>query len=377
MAVFRLILLVVGGIFAIYLAQQLSQFEGATFVGKLLFSIFAFSVIFMSILLPLLFWSEEGRKNVAKWAGLQRSSFYTMAFSGVLLTFVVARDVIEFLNSFFKWFPENVTYQLPITGLFIALSFFIVLLGRKRVAAGPSLKKVELAARAFGLTNRLKILQISDLHISEFVSAEFITGVVQRSMAEKPDLIMLTGDIVDGDVDLLKDKIKLLKGLSAPLGLYFVTGNHEFFWNAKKISTALEALGVHVLNNSWRELQFQNDSIVIAGVEDPMARFGGGVGPSFADFKTLQQKEAFKILLAHQPQVADEAAKHGFHLQLSGHTHGGQFFPWNLLIGFAQKYSRGLYRVDSMYLYVNQGTAFWGPDIRHGTECEISVIQIQ
>lgn len=377
MAVFRLILLVVGGIFAIYLAQQLSQFEGATFVGKLLFSIFAFSVIFMSILLPLLFWSEEGRKNVAKWTGLQRSSFYAMAFSGVLLTFVVARDVIEFLNSFFKWFPENVTYQLPITGLFIALSFFIVLLGRKRVAAGPSLKKVELAARAFGLTNRLKILQISDLHISEFVSAEFITGVVQRSMAEKPDLIMLTGDIVDGDVDLLKDKIKLLKGLSAPLGLYFVTGNHEFFWNAKKISTALEALGVHVLNNSWRELQFQNDSIVIAGVEDPMARFGGGVGPSFADFKTLQQKEAFKILLAHQPQVADEAAKHGFHLQLSGHTHGGQFFPWNLLIGFAQKYSRGLYRVDSMYLYVNQGTAFWGPDIRHGTECEISVIQIQ
>ena len=89
------------------------------------------------------------------------------------------------------------------------------------------------------------------------------------------------------------------------------------------------------------------------------------------------QDGSFKILLAHQPFIADEASHYGFHLQLSGHTHGGQFFQWNFLIGFFQKYAKGLYRLKSMQLYVNQGTGYWGPSLRLGTYCELTQIVLR
>jgi predicted MPP superfamily phosphohydrolase len=193
----------------------------------------------------------------------------------------------------------------------------------------------------------------------------------------QPDLIALTGDFIDGTVEELRDDAAPLAQLSAPQGVWFVTGNHEYYWDAAAWVQEFRRLGIRVLVNQHEVIRKGSDAVILAGITDYSTRHSNRTDASDAK-KALEgaPKGLVKILLAHQSASYAAAHAAGFDLQLSGHTHAGQYFPYTLLIGFFQKYYKGLNRHDNMWVYVNTGTGYWGPPLRAGVPAEISLIRL-
>jgi predicted MPP superfamily phosphohydrolase len=220
------------------------------------------------------------------------------------------------------------------------------------------------------------IAQISDLHIGATLDESFIRRVVRRTNALEADLIVLTGDIVDAYYENAKHKARILSDLKARSGRYYITGNHEHYWSAKEIIEGFERLGFTVLHNRGEIIRKGSASLFIAGVPDYMSGHEGGPKPDPALALSGAPSGAVRILLAHQPSFATAAAKAGYDLQLSGHTHGGQFFPWTLIVRFFHSFHRGLGRLEKTWVYVNRGTGYWGPPIRLGSLPEISLLTL-
>jgi len=219
--------------------------------------------------------------------------------------------------------------------------------------------------------NGLTIAQLTDVHVGPTIGREFIEQIVARTNALRPDVIVITGDLVDGDVEVLREHTAPLANLRAPHGVFFVTGNHEYYSGADAWIAELTRLGIRVLRNERVELRKGDDVIDLAGVDDWTAR-GRGHGHDLA--RALDGRDPARecVLLAHQPKSIVEAAKLGVGLQLSGHTHGGQIFPWNFLVRLQQPYVAGLHRHDDAYIYVSRGTGYWGPPMRVGIPAEIA-----
>lgn len=190
------------------------------------------------------------------------------------------------------------------------------------------------------------------------------------------NLIVLTGDIGDSDPRIFGNDLAPLEQLGAPCGVFYVTGNHEYYWNAAKWISIIENLGVHALVNQGRLIA--DGKIWLGGITDPDAGyFISAHEPNAANAIDLKKSaNAYKILLAHQPKSCFAAEKAGFDLMLSGHTHGGQFFPLNLLVRFFNPYSKGLNQHGNMKIYINLGTGFWGPALRLGVPAEITLIEL-
>jgi predicted MPP superfamily phosphohydrolase len=180
--------------------------------------------------------------------------------------------------------------------------------------------------------------------------------------------------LVDGYVEDLRDAVQPLARLRATDGVFFVTGNHEYYWRASEWVKEIARLGITFLKNEHRLIRRGAATLVMAGVTDPVGRDTHKSDPAAA--LASAPADAVKVLLAHRPQVASAAAHHGAHLQLSGHTHGGQFFPFNLIIRWFQPVVAGLHRVGDMLLYVSRGTGYWGPPSRLGVGGEITVIEL-
>ncbi|MCO4772250.1 MAG: metallophosphoesterase [Deltaproteobacteria bacterium] len=224
----------------------------------------------------------------------------------------------------------------------------------------------------------LRIVQISDIHVGPTIRRERIAELVGIVNGLEPDLIAVTGDLVDGSVKALAPHVAPLKDLSAPLGSWFVTGNHEYYSGVLPWCAHCEdELGMVVLNDAHRVVQHKGASIVVGGVTDlraPDLETSHVSDPQKA-FAGAPQGD-FRLLLAHQPESLHAAAGLGVHLQLSGHTHGGQYFPYTWLIRLVKKWSRGLHRVGETWLYVNRGTTYWGPPMRLDSRQEITVIEL-
>jgi uncharacterized protein len=224
----------------------------------------------------------------------------------------------------------------------------------------------------------LRIAQISDTHIGPTLKGDFLEAVVERVNAARPDLITFTGDMVDGYVDDMRAEIAAIADLDAPLGVYWVTGNHEYYWDGPAWCDEVERHGVSVLVNAHRVVDVGSARLLVGGVTD--FRAGRDVdGHSSDPHRAIEGAPAcdFKLLLAHQPKSVWEAAEAGFDLQLSGHTHGGQFWPWNLVVGLAHPFSRGLHDYEQMKIYVSCGTGYWGPPMRLGVPSEIGVLTLR
>jgi predicted MPP superfamily phosphohydrolase len=223
----------------------------------------------------------------------------------------------------------------------------------------------------------LRIVQISDLHVGPILRRAWLEEVVTAVNQARPDLIAITGDLIDGTVDELREEIGALRRLRAPLGKFFVTGNHEYYWDARAWVAHVRKLGLTVLLNEHRLLEVGTARLLLCGVADLTAR---SFVPEHASDPAAALEGApeadVRLLLAHQPKSIDRARRLGYHLQLSGHTHGGQFFPWNLVIGLFQPLAAGLGRFDDTWLYVNRGTGTWGPPLRTGVPAEITVIEL-
>jgi len=221
----------------------------------------------------------------------------------------------------------------------------------------------------------LTIVQLSDIHVGPTIGRAFMDELVDKTNALEPDVIAITGDLVDGSVAELAAHVAPLGRLRARHGVYFCTGNHEYYSGADEWIAHLGTLGIDVLQNEHRLIEHEGERLAIAGVHDwTSEQFGHAT-----DVRTaLDGKDADVpvVLLAHQPKHIDEAADHGVALQLSGHTHGGQIFPFNFLVGLDQPYVKGLHDHRGTQLYVSAGTGYWGPPMRLAVPAEITQLTL-
>ncbi|MEZ4224859.1 MAG: metallophosphoesterase [Polyangiaceae bacterium] len=223
--------------------------------------------------------------------------------------------------------------------------------------------------------NGFSIVQLTDIHVGPTIRREFIERVVQRTNALQPDLIAITGDLVDGSVEQLREHIAPLARLRAKHGVYFVTGNHEYYSGAERWCEELRSMGIVVLSNSHVRVGDGAAAFVLAGVDDySSGRFGEG--PSLARALAGRDPSLEVVLLAHQPRAAFEASDAGVGLQLSGHTHGGQIWPWSVFVKLQQPVVSGLERIGRTLVYVSNGTGYWGPPMRLGAPAEITRVEL-
>ncbi len=221
-----------------------------------------------------------------------------------------------------------------------------------------------------------RIVQISDVHVGPTIHVGFVRALVARINALAPDAVVITGDLVDGTVAELAPHVAPLADLAARDGVFFVTGNHEYYSGADAWLSHLATLGVRVLRNERVPLGGES-GFDLAGVDDSSAhQFGAGHGADLAGALAGRDSGRALVLLAHQPRAALEAAEHGVGLVLSGHTHGGQMFPWNHVVKLQQPFIAGLYRHKQTQVYVSRGTGYWGPPMRVGAPAEITDIEL-
>jgi predicted MPP superfamily phosphohydrolase len=224
-----------------------------------------------------------------------------------------------------------------------------------------------------------RIAQITDLHIGLTLGRDWLEEVVDQIEELQPDLIAITGDLVDGTPDRLLPQVEPLARLRAPHGAYFVTGNHEYYSGVDEWLPVIEQLGIRVLHNERVEVERDGAAFDLAGIDDYSAgRLKPGHGPHLEQALARRDPSREVVLLSHQPKIIHDAADRGVGLVLAGHTHGGQIWPFNHLARLQQPYISGLHKhADKTWIYVSDGTGFWGPPIRVGTRSEIAEVVLR
>ena len=255
-----------------------------------------------------------------------------------------------------------------------ALGVYGVVSARGAVAV----ERVKIGLRRFpGALDGFRVVQLSDVHIGATIGRDWLAEVVAQVNALDADIVCITGDLVDGSVRDLGAEVAPLGDLRAKHGVYFVTGNHEYYSGADEWIAYLGTLGVRVLRNERVEIGVGDATFDLAGVDDWSARgFGGGHGADLARALAGRDEEREVVLLAHQPKQAVEASKRGVGLQLSGHTHGGQIFPWNYFVKLDQPFVAGLDKLGDLLVYTSRGTGYWGPPMRVGAPPEITLLEL-
>lgn len=241
------------------------------------------------------------------------------------------------------------------------------------------LRQVEIPIQGLhGDLNGFRIIHISDLHLGPLVRQAQVDHVVGLSNAQAPDLIAITGDLVDGEADGVQPLAERMKSLKALHGVCFVTGNHEYYSGVDRWMEVIRNMGWSVLENEHRALRHGRASLVVAGMPDPASRSAKGhEGPNLGKALAESPADALRVLLYHPPTGTKAAALAGVVLQLSGHTHGGQYFPWNLVISAIFDHPKGLSREGSLWIYTSAGTGFWGPPNRFLVPPELTLITLK
>jgi uncharacterized protein len=221
------------------------------------------------------------------------------------------------------------------------------------------------------------IAQISDIHVGATIKGDYVAAIVDRVNGLGADLIAITGDVVDGSVAHLAPHTAPLGKLAAPHGVFVVTGNHEYYSGATAWMQEFKRLGLHGLMNEHVVIDHLDAQLIVAGVTDYSAQaFDPAQRSDPAAALAGSPAGVPRILLAHQPRSAAAAQLAGFDLQLSGHTHGGQFWPWNLLVSLQQPFTAGLHRLGHLWVYTSRGTGYWGPPKRFGAPSEITLLRL-
>jgi hypothetical protein len=244
---------------------------------------------------------------------------------------------------------------------------------------GPVVEQVEVTLpRLPQALDGFRLVQLSDLHVAPYLGADYIRTVVARSNALHPEAVVITGDLVDGAVADMGDTVALLRGLQGPQGVYFITGNHEYYSGADAWIEFVRTLGIRVLRNERVAVGRGAATFDLAGIDDWTAhKFGHGHGADLPRAVAGRDGSRELVLLAHQPRAIYEAHAHGVGLMLSGHTHGGQMWPFGYIVRLVQPYLSGLDRYKSTQVYVNRGTGYWGPPLRFGATPEITLLTLR
>ncbi|HEX6137102.1 MAG TPA: metallophosphoesterase [Casimicrobiaceae bacterium] len=312
------------------------------------------------------------------WAGLTAIGAFSSLFvltllrdAGLLVAIALHAafpDAVP-LGSLLRWSAVAV----PALAALVTLTGFV---NARRVAAVRSIDiPIEsLPPALHGFT----IAQITDVHVGPTIGRAHVEAIVGVVNGLRADLVAITGDLVDGTVRHLAHHTAPLAHLTARHGTYFVTGNHEYYSGVRPWVAELRRLGVHVLLNEHVVLDHDGAAIVVAGVTDHSAHHYDSQHRSDPAAAIAGAPEAvgMRLLLAHQPRSAFAAVRAGFHLQLSGHTHGGQFLPWNFFVRLQQPFTAGLGRLGTLWVYTSRGTGYWGPPKRLGVPSEITRIRL-
>ena len=295
-------------------------------------------------------------KQALEWSG-----YVVLGLSSMLVVFYFLADLLPLARTL-----GTMHVSLAIlAGAAVLTAVGVVQARRPRVVRIP-VPIADLPADLAGF----RIVQLSDLHVGPTLRGDFVRAVVETANRLSPDLVALTGDLADGYVGEMREHVAPLARLRAPLGRYFVTGNHEYYWDLPGWTREIGRLGFDVLSNEHRLIVRGNGRLLLAGVPDLSAFSDPKAAVSGAPASDV------RVLLAHQPRSAYAARDAGFDLQLSGHTHGGQYFPFNILVRLFQPFVSGLHRLERMWLYVSRGTGYWGPPLRLGAPAEITVLEL-
>jgi len=312
------------------------------------------------------------------WAGL-----LAIGSLSSLLVLTLIRDVVLlvghavsgwlFEGDLLQQFKSSSAVAVPLlAGLFTLVG--LINARRRAKVRSVNVPIVDLPAPLHGFT----IAQISDVHIGPTIKREYVAAIVDAVNQLDADMIAVTGDLVDGSVKQLSVHTQPLSRLSARHGAFFVTGNHEYYSGVSGWVAELRRLGLCVLMNEHVVLRHKGGVVVVAGVTDYSAHHYDRAQQSdpAAAIAGAPTDAAVKLLLAHQPRSAFAAEPAGFHLQLSGHTHGGQFWPWTFFVRLQQPFTAGLRRLGSLWVYTSRGTGYWGPPQRLGAPSEITHLRL-
>jgi hypothetical protein len=334
------------------------------------------------LLMPMPLLAHRMRRRRLARALSAAGSWFIGLFSS-LLVLALLRALLLGLAAALAWvWPAAAPTEVWRQGSALAvpaLALLATLWGLRNARRVAAVREVRvpiagLPAALHGFT----IAQISDVHVGPTIRRGWLQAVVERVNALEADLVAITGDLVDGTVHELAAHVAPLSALESRHGTYFVTGNHEYYSGAHAWIDELERLGVRVLLNEHVLLRHGGAALALAGVADWSAHHfdAGHRSDPHAAIAGVADAAAVRVLLAHQPRSAIAAAAAGYHLQLSGHTHGGQFLPWNWFVRLQQPFTAGLHRLQGLWVYVSRGTGYWGPPKRLGAPSEITRLRL-
>src|ERR1044071_3801821 len=326
-------------------------------------------------IVPALYWTGS-RDEEESWLdqAAHQASYLSMAWVSFMLVLTLARDVLLFATSALQFEQIHALIAQAGAPAVLVASLLAMACGAATALRGPRVEKV--AVRVPGLhrdLEGLRIVQISDLHVGRSIRRSYVERTVERARSLAPDLVALTGDMVDGPVQRLAPHVAPLAALADGGSAFFVLGNHDCYSGAAPWIAHWRQMGMRVLLNEVAVLRKGAATLVVGGVVDPAYRvqrpqISLGDAPG-ADFR---------LLLAHNPKLAPLGAAEGFDLQLSGHTHAGQFFPWTLAVRLVHApHVAGLSREGSMWVYVSAGTGSGGPRVRCATSREITRVPLE
>lgn len=288
----------------------------------------------------------------------------------ILFTLTILADCLSFIASktgIFSVFGAKT--RLYYNAALIAVSLLCGVFSLYEGLKTPPVKTITVASDK--IRKERKIVLLSDIHVHRVISTDKVRGIVEKTNAQNPDLILLNGDIIDDDPQKIGDATRLLEGLKAREGVYFVTGNHEFYIGYEQAVGALTKAGFRLLENDGADL----DDLFLAGVPDVTAQTSSDKKADLQKTFSKARDGQFLLLMSHTP--TDFKEETNFDLQVAGHTHGGQIFPFHLLIKLHSPYLSGLYKMsDKARLFVTNGAGQWGPQMRFLAPSEITVIRL-
>jgi predicted MPP superfamily phosphohydrolase len=357
--VFLLIFLSILVIANIYLSKRFAFYFSFNST-KILYFIFAATTVFMIAGIAVFTNTQSKFGNISYIV----ASFIT----GFMLYLLLSVLFVDLANLIFKIQPKIIGF------IALALSISISVYG---VINAFSIRKTEIEVPITGLQNEIRIVHLSDIHIGHFRGENFVQKVVDKTISLDPDIVVITGDLFDGKINLKAETLNPFKQISAPI--YFVEGNHDKYTGVKTIKSYLRNIGVNVLENEI--VQFENLQII--GLNHLRAnRHTRNIHASNSysieevlDSITIDPSKP-SILLHHSPDGIEYAEKHGIDLYLSGHTHAGQIFPINLITGLMFPYNRGLHEYGKTKIFISQGIGTFGPPMRVGTQSEVVLIKL-
>jgi len=395
MILFFIIFFAIAGLLASYITWRLFNRAAFRRRWKVIVALGIVGTIFLPVLSIMLRRSgfDNAGLHLLTWAGYLGVGFLSFVFS-----YLVMRDLVWAPLAGFRMLKTRIAkpdsnpgasrqIENPSRRGFLVHSMNYGIVAAAALSTGygiaearqtPQVKRVPIKIER--LPRELEgfsIVQITDIHVNPTFRRAAVEEIVAVVNTLDADIVALTGDLVDGSVAQLGYDVAPLKQIRSVSGNFFVTGNHEYYSGVVEWIEEVRRLGFTVLMNEHVSIPRGPARLLLAGVTD----YRGG--NFFASHRSDPQKAIngaapadIKILLAHQPKNIFDAATAGYDLQISGHTHGGQFFPWNLFVGFTQPYVSGLHTHQNTQIYVSRGTGYWGPPVRVGSPSEITLIQL-